>query len=329
MSKQSRTESLENHAVNVSCVIPMHNEQETVTDFIAALTEQMNQIGQPFELIFVDDGSTDDSVAKLKALAMPNCQIMQLSRNFGKEIALTAGLDHAKGDITILIDCDFQHPVDLLPTFIDKWREGYDMVYGVQTNREHEGKLRRGMTRLFYRLMRMLTKVDIPANAGDFRLLDRKVVDAINHCEERWRFMKGIYAWVGFKSIGVPFKAPKRSGGESSWRFRNLTELALTGIFSFSDVPLRIWSLIGFFICAVTFTYATYIIIKTLIYGVDIPGYASILVAIIFFGGIQLLSIGILGEYIARIFNEVKQRPKYLIADHDSFQADDAGGKNA
>jgi glycosyltransferase involved in cell wall biosynthesis len=193
------------------------------------------------------------------------------------------------------------------------------MVYGVRQNRDDESRIKRQLANLFYKLLGKLTKIKIPAHAGDFRLLDRRVVDVLNTMPEFNRFMKGLYAWVGFKTIGIPFKVNKRQKGKSSWRLGSLTELAITGITSFSDIPLRIWGVIGFMISVLAFAYGLYIVGDTLLFGADVPGYATIIVAIMFFGGIQLLSIGILGEYIARIFNEVKQRPPYLIAQKYGF----------
>ncbi len=236
-----------------------------------------------------------------------------MSRNFGKEVALTAGLEHCKGDVAIMLDADFQHPLEMLSIFLQKWTEGYDMVYGVRNARESESYLKRNFARLFYWVMQKITSIDIPNNAGDFRLIDRKIIDALKKFPERTRFMKGLYAWVGFTKIGVPFEVQERAAGKSSWGFARLTELAITGITSFSDVPLRVWGFIGFLISLFSLIYAIYIATVTLIYGADLPGFPTLVVAIMFLGGIQLLSVGILGEYIARIFTEVKQRPKYLL----------------
>ncbi|PCH57376.1 MAG: glycosyltransferase [Legionellales bacterium] len=306
----------------ISCIVPVHNEQGGVKKFLDALVEKLLGLTNKYEIIVVDDGSTDNTVKIITDLTSinNNIKLLKLSRNFGKEIALTAGLDHSSGDAVILIDSDFQHPLDLLPKFIAHWQQGYEMVYGVRTNRDDESLLKRVFTKCFYGLLRVITKVNITANAGDFRLLDRKVVQALNTCVERGRFMKGLYAWVGFKSIAVPFQVAKREIGKSSWNYGNLAELAITGITSFSNAPLRVWSLIGLSISAISFSYAMYLIYHTIRYGVEVPGYASIMVAVMFFGGVQLLSIGILGEYIARIFNEVKQRPKYLISEKLGFK---------
>lgn len=211
------------------------------------------------------------------------------------------------------MDADFQHPIEMLSVFLEKWTEGFDMVYGIRENRKREGYIKRNFAHLFYWVMQQISKIDIPNNAGDFRLMDKKILQALKEFPERTRFMKGLYAWVGFRKIGVPFEVPLRASGKSSWGFGRLTELAITGITSFSDVPLRVWGFVGFVISLFSMIYAGFILTSTLLYGTDLPGFPSLIVAIMFLGGIQLLSIGILGEYIARIFTEVKQRPKYLL----------------
>lgn len=307
----------------LSCIVPVYNEHEIIGDFIQQLVSAVAAITPRYEILIVDDGSDAQTKTCLKALAQnPQVSLLALSRNFGKEAALTAGLNHCIGDAAILIDGDFQHPLEMIPKFVEQWQAGYDMVYGVRENRENESWFKRVMTKLFYRFTHAFTEVNIPANAGDFRLLDRKVIDAIKDCDERNRFMKGLYAWVGFKSLAVPYHAQDRAAGTSQWHFKKLTELAITGITSFSTMPLRMWSLIGLIISSIAFLYAGFIIFKTLIVGIEVPGYATIIVAIMFFGGIQLLSIGILGEYIAKIFTEVKKRPTYLIAEKSGVEHD-------
>ena len=314
-TETSRQQQLDNKTLAIHCVVPVHNEADNITAFLAELHKKLASITQNYRIILVDDGSSDNSVELASEyLAQSHLQILSFSRNFGKEAALTAGLAHASGDVCIIIDADFQHPIDTIDQFLSRWVEGYDMVYGTRECRRNESFLKRSFSRLFYGLMSSITKVSIPANAGDFRLLDRKAVEAMNQLPERERFMKGLYAWIGFNRIAVPFTVQNRRSGISSFRFTHLFELALVGITSFSNIPLRVWSILGAIISFIAFVYGIMIVCDTLFTGVDIPGYATITVAIMFFGGIQLLSVGILGEYIARIFSEVKQRPTYVIA---------------
>ena len=309
-----RERLIKNKSVYISCVVPVFNESAVIGLFIETLHCILSTMTHQFEIIIVDDGSNDHTIAILNELQNQyQLKILGLSRNFGKEIALTAGLEHSSGDVVMILDADLQHPVEMLPEFLRQWSLGYDMVYGIRVDRGSETYIKRIFANLFYWLMQKITKIDIPSNAGDFRLMDKKIIDALKEFPERTRFMKGLYAWVGYKTIGIPFEVKQRAAGKSSWRFAKLTELAITGITSFSDVPLRVWGLVGFMISLMAMIYAVYIVAMTLIYGTDLPGFPTLVVAIVFLGGIQLLSVGILGEYIARIFTEVKQRPKYLL----------------
>ena len=321
MRPDQRQIAVENKTVNISCVVPVFNEEAVIENFLVKLQNVLRELTNNFEIIIIDDGSRDYTIDKVEALRCNNSHIklLGLSRNFGKEIALTAGLEHCSGDVVISMDADFQHPFELLPVFLQHWSQGYDMVYGVRQSRQSESYLKRNFARMFYWVMKKITSIDIPSNAGDFRLMDKKIIHALRQFPERTRFMKGLYAWVGFKKIGVPFEVKHRAAGTSSWGFARLLELAITGITSFSDIPLRVWSLVGFFISMVSLVYAIYIITVTLLYGADLPGFPTLVVAIVFLGGIRLLSIGILGEYIARIFTEVKQRPKYLLQLKEGF----------
>jgi glycosyltransferase involved in cell wall biosynthesis len=308
----------------ISCVIPAYNESANIVAFLEALHSELLHHSTQVEMIVVNDGSRDDTAARvIRASQQLPVKLIDFSRNFGKEAALTAGIAHADGDVVILIDADFQHPVATIAEFITQWRAGFDMVYGVRTDRAAESALKRKSANLFYWLVDRLSSVELPADAGDFRLLDRKVVQALRQLPERNRFMKGLYSWVGFTSVGVPFEVKDRAGGHTSFTFRKLWKLAMTGLVSFSDIPLRMWTVIGLVVSGISFLYAIYVVIKTMILGPDTSGWPTIVVAIMFFGGVQLISIGVLGEYIARIFNEVKQRPTYLVKGYHGFTANE------
>src|SRR6185369_8627163 len=247
-------------------------------------------------------------------------KVVGLARNFGKDIALSAGLAHASGQAVIPIDCDLQHPPELIPQFVAKWREGYDMVIGVRSKRDEEGFLRRTLSRTYYKVMRSMTSVEIPPNAGDFRLIDRKIMDVINKMPERHRFMKGIFAWPGFKVAAIEFQANQRANEtHSSWSFFKLWRFALDGLFSFSTAPLKLWTYIGLLSAGGAFVYLAITRIQKLAFGISAPGYASLLVVLLFFNGLLMISNGIQGEYIARIFEEVKGRPLYVVGQTFGF----------
>lgn len=314
-----RTESF-----TLSCVVPAYNEAGHLADFLAALHATASGLAAQVEIIVVDDGSRDATRDEaLKAAAACNVRYLGLSRNFGKEAALSAGIDHARGDLVLLIDADFQHPLELVPEMVAQWRAGYDMVYGVIADRADETGAKRLGTHLFYRLMHSGSPIVIPRNAGDFRLLDRKVVDALRALPERNRFMKGLYAWVGFKSVALPFVPAERASGTSTFNYRRLAALALSGVTAFSTLPLRVWSVIGFVISALAILYGIYITVDTLVSGNAVGGWPTLAAGLMLFSGIQLLSIGILGEYLGRVYEEVKRRPLYLIgedADHSPLR---------
>jgi polyisoprenyl-phosphate glycosyltransferase len=316
-----RKNKIQNKSVGISCVVPVYNEGKGIRLFIQQLAEYLLSLSNTIEIVIVNDGSYDNTCEVLSGVEceIAGVKVLHFSRNFGKEMAITAGLEHVSLETVVIIDADYQHPFSVIKSFLSLWGDGYDMVYGLREDRDNESLLKRAFARTFYHLMSRISQAEIPANAGDFRLLDKKVVDAINSSQERARFMKGLYSWVGFQSIGIEFKVGDRAEGKSRWHLGKLVELAVTGIVAFSDVPLRIWSFIGMSISLTAFLSIIYIIFDTLIEGVKVPGYATLLTAIIFFGGLQLLSIGILGEYIAKIFNEVKQRPKYIIAHKQGF----------
>lgn len=299
----------------VSIIVPVFNEQDGVGAFVAAVQPHLARAGCRFEILFVNDGSRDATLERLCALMAADAHIrtVNLSRNFGKEAALTAGLDFARGDVVIPIDVDLQDPPELIPRFLERWREGYDVVYGVRHSRASDTVVKRTTARWFYRLFNRLAAVPIPENVGDFRLLDRRVVEVIRRLPERNRFMKGLFAWVGFRAVGVPYVRPEREAGTSKWNYAKLWNFAWDGIVGFSSAPLKIWAYIGGLIATLAFIYAIFIVVRVLVTGVDIPGYASLITVILFLGGIQLLSLGILGEYIARLFLEVKGRPVYVV----------------
>ena len=299
----------------ISCVIPAYNEAENLRILIPQVTETLRALSKHIEIIIVDDGSSDATAATAVAL-MENHPVrcVFLSRNFGKEAALTAGIDEASGDVVVLMDSDLQHPVSMIPVFFEKWREGYEMVYGVRANRNDEGFVKRHLTHGFYRLLRRASRIPIEPDAGDFRLLDRKVVESLKSLPERSRFMKGLYAWVGYKSIGIPFQVEERRSGRSTFNFRRLTRLAIMGMVAFTELPLRISTIAGLIISFLSIIYGCFETIRALFFGTDLKGWATIVVAITFLNGMQLMAIGVLGEYIARIFNEVKGRPNYIIA---------------
>lgn len=304
-------------ALALSCVVPAHNEEPNLEAFVRALAQAAGALTPDFEIVIVNDGSRDAThdIALHLAQELP-VRYLALSRNFGKEAGLSAGIDHARGNAVLLIDADFQHPLSLLPQMHALWLAGFDMVYGVIADRGAESGAKRVGTDLFYRLMNAGNKVKVPPNAGDFRWMDRKVVDALKALPERNRFMKGLYAWVGFKSAALPFVPHERAGGVSSFNLRHLGSLALSGLTSFTTLPLRVWSMVGGVISLAALAYGLWIAVATLVFGNPLDGWPTLAASIMLFSGVQLMSIGILGEYIGRIYNEVKRRPTYLVA-HD------------
>lgn len=299
----------------ISMVAPAYNEVRNLPELLATLVPVLESIGEPWEIVFVDDGSRDDTIGCLLAARSqdPRIKIVSLARNFGKDIALSAGLRHARGRAVIPIDSDGQHPPELIPEMVARWRAGADMVVGVRTKRTEEGFLRRTLAGAYYGLMRRMTNVEIPPNAGDFRLIDRKIVDVLDQMPERCRFMKGIFAWPGFKTEVVEFQANVRGAGRSRWSLFKLWRFALDGLFSFSTVPLKIWTYIGGLSAIGALVYLVITLIQKIAFGIDVPGYASLLIVMLFFNSLLLLSNGIQGEYLARIFEEVKGRPLFVV----------------
>lgn len=301
---------------SISCVIPAYNEARNLGALVPAVLTTLQSLSAHVELIIVDDGSRDDTLAVMHDLCAryPQVSYLKLSRNFGKEPALTAGIDAAQGDVVILMDGDGQHPVSLLPDMLAKWREGSDVVYAVRRTREDQSSLQITLTAWFYKLVNLGNRVKIPPNAGDFRLMDRQVVEALKRLTERNRFMKGLYAWVGFNSTAIDYEPLPRTDGQSNFGLRGSLALAFTGILAFSIAPLRALTITGFMLSMIALGYGLWVVGEYFITGIAVPGYATIVVGMMFFSGIQLLSIGILAEYVGRIYEEVKQRPNYLVS---------------
>ncbi|MCL7420746.1 MAG: glycosyltransferase family 2 protein [Methylobacter sp.] len=303
----------------VSIIVPFYNESEGIDYFYKALCPIFSQASElDFEVVCVDDGSRDDTLNKLILIAEKDSRfhVIELSRNFGKEAALTAGIDAATGDAVIPIDADLQDPPELIPEMINEWQKGAEVVLARRADRSSDSFLKRKTAELFYRFHNHLSSIQIPENVGDFRLIDRIVVDALKQLPEQHRFMKGLFSWVGFKTVTLDYVRNPRITGTTKFSGWKLWNFALEGITSFSATPLKYWTYIGVLGAASTFLYAIFIIVRTLIYGIDIPGYASLLVAVLFFGSLQLISVGLLGEYIGRIYMETKNRPLYLIRRH-------------
>ena len=299
----------------VSIVVPLFNETLNIELFFERLVPVMSTLDVDWEVVCIDDGSSDDTLARLvrQRKKEPRIKILALSRNFGKERALSAGLAHAAGDAVIPMDADLQHPPEVIPEMLAKWREGFEVVLAVREQRTGQGPWERLRARAFYWLFDKLSEVPLPREVGDFRLLDRKVVDTINSMPERTRFMKGIFAWVGFRQTSIPYVQQERQYGESRMGFFKLLSFAFDGLIAFSDYPLRVWALVGSVISGFAFFYIVVRLIRTLVYGIDVPGYESIIVTILFLGGVQLITLGILGHYVGRVFNEVKGRPLYIV----------------
>ena len=299
----------------VSLVVPVFNEEESIDLYLDTVPPLMERDGFRFEIVFVNDGSRDNTLAHLldRAALDRRLRIVNLSRNFGKEAALTAGIDHARGDLIVPMDIDLQDPPELIEPFMARWREGYDVVYGVRTQRTWDTAAKRLSANWFYRVFNSMSPVRIPENVGDFRLVDRRAVEVLRQLPERNRFMKGLFAWVGFNAVGVPYERPQRAAGASKFNLWRLWNFALDGVVSFSTAPLRAWFYVGVVIAAVSVLYALFIITRVLIFGIDTPGYASLLIAVLLMGAIQLLSLGIIGEYLGRLFLEVKGRPIYVV----------------
>lgn len=299
----------------ISLVCPMINEEDMLNIFFDAVVPLLEQHSSKFEIIVVNDGSTDGTLEKLieKVECISQLRVIDLSRNFGKDAALTAGLAHVRGRAAIMIDADLQDPPELIPQMIDNWRQGYDVVTHVRSSREEDSFLKRLTSSWFYSLINKISDTNMTPNAGDYRLLDRAVIDAFMQIEERSRFNKGLFNWLGFREKQLLYARAPRAKGQTKWNYRRLLSFAIDGITSFSSLPLKIWSWVGFLIATLAFLYGVYIIFKTLVLGVDQPGYASLMTVLLFFNGLTLIGIGMLGEYLSRIFIETKRRPLYIV----------------
>jgi glycosyltransferase involved in cell wall biosynthesis len=305
-------------AYTLSIVVPAFNEEDVLRQLHQRLAAVLDQIGAPAEIVYVNDGSSDGTIALMHELraADQRVTIVDLSRNFGKEIALTAGLDHSRGDAVIVIDADLQDPPELIPLLIAEWKNGFDMVYAKRTVREGETAMKKFTAHAFYRVIQRIARVKIPEDTGDFRLLSRRAVDSLKQLREQHRFMKGLFAWIGYPQKAVLYRRDPRFAGEGKFNYWRLWNFAIEGITSFTIAPLKAASYIGMIVALCSFVAAGWIIFKTLAYGDPVPGYPSIMVVVLFLGGLQLLFIGILGEYLGRLFNESKNRPLYFLNEY-------------
>lgn len=307
--------------LELSIILPAHNEAANLPEILTRIHAVCAEEQCSYEIIVVDDGSTDASYAVLQALRKTDrhLRLIRLSRNFGKEAALNCGLAAASGAASVTLDCDLQHPPETIPSMLAAWRSGGEIVMTLRQGREHDHPLRRALTHAYYYFMSRMSEIDIPVGLGDFNLYDRRVVDAILQLPERNRYMKGVVSWVGFRRVTVPVVIAPRLHGKSQFPLLRLIGFAILGITAFSNVPLKVWSALGVVCSLCALVYGVFLTVDTMIYGIDVPGYASLMVAVLFLGGIQLISLGVMGEYIGRVFNEVKARPLYLVAAREGF----------
>jgi dolichol-phosphate mannosyltransferase len=299
----------------ISVVVPVFNESEGIEAFHARLTSVLGAIpGCDYEILFVDDGSRDDSYRKLMGFAAsdPRIRLIKFSRNFGHQIAITAGIDYARGDCVVVIDADLQDPPEVIVQTVGKWREGYDVVYGLRADRAGEGRLKRATAALFYRLLKRLTRIEIPVDVGDFRLLSRRATDQLKQLREKDRFVRGLVTWIGFRQTGIPYHRDRRYAGETKYTYSKMIKFALDGITSFSTVPLKLATWLGYGASAMAFLYLLSVFVQKAI-GITVEGWATVMVGMLFLGGVQLVCLGIIGEYLGRVFNELKPRPIYVI----------------
>ena len=299
----------------ISVVVPVFNESEGIDAFYARATSALGAISScDYEILFVDDGSRDDSYRKLVGFAArdPRVRLIKLSRNFGHQIAITAGIDHARGDCVVVIDADLQDPPEVIAQMVDKWREGYDVVYGLRADRAGEGRMKLATAAVFYRLLKRMTRIEIPVDVGDFRLMSRRATDELKQLREKDRFVRGLVTWIGFRQTGIPYHRDKRYAGETKYTYSKMIKFALDGITSFSTVPLKLATWLGYGASAIAFLYLLSVFVQKAI-GITVEGWATVMVGMLFLGGVQLVCLGIIGEYLGRVFNELKPRPIYVI----------------
>jgi dolichol-phosphate mannosyltransferase len=299
----------------ISVVVPVFNESEGIEAFYARVTSALGAIGDcDYEILFVDDGSQDDSYRKLVGFATSDLRVrlIKFSRNFGHQIAITAGIDYARGDCVVVIDADLQDPPEVIAQMVDKWHEGYDVVYGLRADRAGEGRLKLATAALFYRLLKRVTRIEIPVDVGDFRLMSRRATDQLKQLREKDRFVRGLVTWIGFRQTGVPYHRDKRYAGETKYTYSKMIKFALDGITSFSTVPLKLATWLGYGASAVAFLYMLSVFVQKAI-GITVEGWATVMVGMLFLGGVQLVCLGIIGEYLGRVFNELKPRPIYVV----------------
>ncbi len=301
----------------LAVVVPAYNEAEGLAQFHARLVAVLDRLDLVATVVYVDDGSRDATWSVMAGLAAADARVhaLRLSRNFGKELALTAGLDAADADAVLVIDADLQDPPELIPEFVARWREGFDVVYGTRLARDGESWLKRSTASAFYRLMERLSATPIPRDTGDFRLMSRRAAEALRGLRERRRFMKGLFAWVGFRQVALPYRRDPRHAGLSKFNYWRLWNFAIEGITSFSTVPLRLATYLGLLTAVLAFGYGLWTIAKTLLWGDPVAGYPSLMTVVLFLGGMQLMALGVIGEYLGRLYDEAKQRPLYLVAD--------------
>ncbi len=303
--------------VTLSVVVPVYNEESGLAELHKRLGAALDALDCSSEIIYVNDGSRDRSAVMLQVLAQQDARtvVLDLSRNFGKELAVSAGIDFARGEALVVLDADLQDPPELIARMVEEWRKGFDCVLMRRRSREGETWLKKTTSSVFYRLLRRISDVDIPPDVGDFRLMSRRAVDALKRCTERTRYMKGLFAWVGYKQSILEYERDARFAGDTKWNYWRLWTLALEGITSFSTAPLKLASYVGVTVAVSAFVYTAYVLVKAALVGDPVPGYPSLMVVVLFLGGTQLMALGIIGEYLARVFVEVKQRPLYLVAD--------------